>query len=456
MVSTLITSEKISAFLQNANPPSVIGLCRVPGRVNLIGEHTDYNGFSVLPITIKKEIHAFFYSRHDNTISLSNENQEFKPLSFLNSENIQPSRIGEWDNYVKSAVVAINKKFKVKHFPGFHLHITSDLPIASGLSSSSALVITSALAYLKILGKELGRDITRLELSDLMAEAEHFVGTRGGGMDQTVILNGKKNHACKIDFFPIRTTLLPIFEDFVFVVCDSTIRAPKTGSCLMKYNSGPILCSIACAIFEKYLQNEIDKSIKIRRLSDLWSSELCLSWKEILEINDIIFPKDTLTLKEIANLLETSISEVKEKWLCGVDDIPEAFPLKARVRHVITEHIRVELSRDALLANNPYLFGHLMNESHQSCAKDYNISTPELDTLTKIAREAGAIGARLTGAGFGGCTINLVHKDDVDKFMEIVEEKYYKEYLGFSSGAEMFIAETANYADYIDLNQIRP
>ncbi len=454
MVSTLIAPEKISYLLQNANSPSVIGLCRVPGRVNLIGEHTDYNGFSVLPITIKKEIHAFFYSRKDNLISLSNDNHSFQPASFLNCGNITPSKIGAWENYVKSAIVAINKKFNVRHFPGFHLHITSNLPIASGLSSSSALVITSALAYLKILGKKLDKDITRPELSELMAEAEHFVGTRGGGMDQTVILNGKKNHACKIDFFPIRTHLIPIFEDFIFVVCDSTIRAPKTGSCLTKYNCGPILCSLACAILEKHLQKEIDKSIKIKRLSDLWTGELCLSLREIIEITNLAIPKEVLTTKEIANLLEISVSELKEKWLTDIEEPSDGFPLRAKVRHVITEHSRVELCRDALLANNPFIFGNLMNESHKSCAKDYKISTPELDMLTKIAREAGAIGSRLTGAGFGGCTINLVHKNDVDKFMEIVDKKYYRDFLGLSSSNKMFLAETANHADYIDISQV--
>ncbi|MCX8065073.1 MAG: galactokinase [Candidatus Hydrogenedentes bacterium] len=455
MSTTLIAPEKISTLLKSMRTPSVVGVCRAPGRVNLIGEHTDYNGFSVLPITIKKEIHALFFSRNDHIISLSNDNPQFSPVSFINSEHIAPSATGAWENYVKSAVVAINKKFNVKDYPGFHIHISSDLPIASGLSSSSALVITSALAYLKILGIELNKKISRPELSELMAEAEHFVGTRGGGMDQTVILNGGENYACKIDFFPIKTQLIPLFEDFIFVVCDSTIRAPKTGSCLSKYNSGPIMCSIATAIFERYLQEKIDKSIKIQRLSDLWSGDLCLTLKEILELNNTIFTKETLTSREIANLLNISPTHLREKWLKEIEEPPNGFPLKAKVRHVITEHSRVELCRDALIANNPYTFGQLMNESHKSCAKDYEISTPELEMLTKIARKAGAIGSRLTGAGFGGCTINLIPKENVEKFMEEVEKEYYRKYLGLSSAKGMFIAETADPADYIKLEHIK-
>lgn len=452
--SSLITKEKISNFLNDIKTPSVIGICRVPGRVNLIGEHTDYNGFSVLPITINKEIQAFFYSRNDHIISLSNDDPQFPPVSFTNSECITPSPTGAWENYVKSAVVAINKKYKVNNYPGFHIHITSNLPIASGLSSSSALVITSALAYLKILGIELDKHISRLELSQLMADAEHFVGTKGGGMDQTVILNGQKNYACKIDFFPIRTQLLPLFEDFTFVVCDSTIRAPKTGSCLSKYNCGPIICSIATAIFEKYLQKNIDKNIKLNRLSDLWTGNLCFTLKEIIELNNAIFPKDTLTLREIANLLDISPTELRERWLGELEEPKNGIPLKAKVRHVVTEHSRVELCRDALLANNPYTFGRLMNESHKSCAEDYEISIPELDMLTKIARKSGAIGARLTGAGFGGCTINLVPNENVEKFMEQVEKEYYKGYLGLSSARGMFIAETTYPADYLDCSKI--
>jgi len=427
-----------------------IGFCRVPGRVNLIGEHTDYNGFSVLPMTIKKEIFCAFSKRNDNEVHLFNEDLRFQPLSFLNGNEIIPSPTGSWDNYIKAGVVALNKKFKVKTFPGFNIYIKSTLPIATGLSSSSALVITASLVYLKVLGKKLGHDISRLELAELMAEGEHFVGTKGGGMDQTVILNGGKGRACKIDFFPIRTTLLPLFEDYVFVVCDSTIRAQKTGACLQRYNAGPRICSLVCTILQRYLQKELGDHFHIKRLGDLWSGDLCLNHQEILDYVEQIIPTGNLSLKEIAYLLDVSPQTVRESWLGDIEEPEKGFPLRARIQHVITEHRRVELSRDALLANDAYTFGKLMNESHQSCAQNYAISIPELDTLTQIARKYGAIGSRLTGAGFGGCTVSLVPKEKLDYFMENVEKQYYQRYLGLPYAQNMFIAETSDSASYIN------
>lgn len=449
-MSEIKTSTLIDQLPPHLFKPSHTFFCRVPGRVNLIGEHTDYNGFSVLPITIKKEIYCACSPRKDSEVHLFNEDARFQTKSFLNCSNIQPSPVGSWDNYVKAGIIALNKKFNVKNFPGFNLFIKSTLPIATGLSSSSALVITASLAYLKVLGKELGKDISRLELAELLAEGEHFVGTRGGGMDQTVILNGEEGHACKIDFFPIRTALIPLFDDYQFVICDSTIRAKKTGDCLNRYNAGPRLCSLICAIIERYLQKEYDHYVEIKRLSDLWTGNFCLSSQEILDYAEQAIPKEYISLKEIASLLSLSPHEIREQWLGNIEEPEKGFPLRARIRHVITEHKRVELCRDALLAHDVYTFGKLMNESHYSCANDYEISIPELDILTQLARKYGAIGSRLTGAGFGGCTVNLVPTEKVDYFMENIEKHYYQKYLGLSSAQGMFIAETCPSASYMD------
>lgn len=442
MFKRLLQRNKSTSF----NP--IVGQCRVPGRVNLIGEHTDYNGFSVLPITINKEIRVSFSSREDNWVVLTNGDTQFSTLQFRNCQHISPSPTGSWDNYIKSAIVALNHRFKVRDFPGFNIHIESTIPIASGLSSSSALVVATAMSYLKILGKELNKDISRLELADLMAEAEQFVGTRGGGMDQAVILNGTEGHACKIDFFPLRTALVPLFENFSFVVCDSLHRAPKTGDCLQKYNMGPRLCSLACALIERYLRNEFGNHFRLRRLSELWFGDLCLSCNEILELVQQAIPKKNVNVREIAHLLKISPKEVRERWLGDIEEPQEGFPLRARVKHVIEEHYRVEMCRDALLAHDPYTFGKLMNESHKSCAENFEVSTPELDTLTQIARKAGAVGSRLTGAGFGGCTVSLVPNEKLEYFMEKVENEYYRRYLGLTHVQGMFIAETSSSASY--------
>lgn len=426
-----------------------IHVCRAPGRVNLIGEHTDYNGLPVLPMTLSQEIRIAFRARGDGKITLDDENPEFSAVTFTNGPDIAPSAAGSWENYCKAAVQGLNRYFCQPHFPGMDMLVSSNLPIAAGLSSSSALVVACGLAYLHILGHSLDNGVSRIELAEIMAEAEHFVGTRGGGMDQAVILNGSKNHACKIDFFPLRVEVAPLPEGCAVMVCDSLVKVKKSGAALARYNAGPRLCALACALVERQLRDDFEESIELDRLGDLWYGPLCLTHREAADICSRAIPAPLMTLAEVAARLRCRPAQIRDRWLGDLPEPPEGFNLQARLRHQCTEYRRVETARDALLAGDSEEFGRLMNASHESCANDFQISSPELDALVNASRAAGAIGARLTGAGFGGATVNLVPERICDQFVEHISAAYYQERQGHDGPPPVFVARASDGAGYL-------
>jgi len=440
MDDATVLKERFRKVYPRGGGPAV---CRAPGRVNIIGEHTDYNGLPVLPMTIGQEIRIAFAPRTDSQICLSDTDDAFPTVEFTNSSCIPPSSRGNWENYCKAAVQGLNAHFANTHFPGMNLLVSGTIPIAAGLSSSSALVVACALAYLHVCGKRLGEDISRFELAGLMAESEHYVGTRGGGMDQTVILMGGEKTACKIDFFPLQVETVPLPEDHAFVVCNSLVKAQKTGEMLHRYNAGPRLCQLICAMVERRAQEEFGDEVEIKRLGDLWRGHLCLTHTEVADLFAETFPDEIDTLAQAARWLRLSEQECRTRWLGDLMEPKEGLRLQARARHQLTEYQRVEAARDALLEGDIARVGAMMDASHESCARDFGISCPELEKLVGIARKAGALGARLTGAGFGGCTVSLVPRDRLEAFEEEVREQYYERYLagrGLDSAGAVFVA----------------
>jgi N-acetylgalactosamine kinase len=415
-----------AAYPENGEP----AVCRAPGRVNLIGEHTDYNGLPVLPMTIDTGIYVAFAPRKDALVRMRNVDVAFPDVEFTNDAAIASSPTGSWDNYCKAAVQGLNRHLKLARFPGMDMLVSGDIPISAGLSSSSALVVACALAYLRVTGKTLGKDMPRLELAEVLAEAEHYVGTRGGGMDQATIMLGGQDAACKIDFFPLRYEKVPLPTGYAVVVSNSLVKATKTGDALHRYNAGPRLSQLICALVGRQIERKYGAGVTISRLGDLVYGDLCLTIEEVQELFAQTFPAKRTTLDEAARQLDMKPQEVRDKWLGALREPESGFPLQSRARHQLTEYRRVEAARDALLEGNAALLGELMNASHESCARDYEVSCPELDVLTSIARNAGALGSRLTGAGFGGCTVSLVRDKTVDEFCDIVRRKYHVEHLG--------------------------
>ncbi len=407
----------------SSSPTHVI---RVPGRVNLIGEYIDYNGFPVLPIAIPHAITAVIRGRSDTKIRLSNTHTSFPAVSFDISKHIHPFATGHWGNYIKAAVQGIlSSQGTTPH--GVDIMVTGGIPHSAGLSSSSALVITGALSFLA------ANDITIefIDLADILAEAERYVGTQGGGMDQAICLLGQKNHAVRIGFYPLTVSYVPFPADYSVVIAHSLVRSTKTENALVLYNHRPAECRLLTFLANSALSP--DKPFE--RLGDIPQTQGIISGNADIEsVISSFLPKDIITPSDIASCAGISIDTLMEECrlyhgstvLIAPD---ERLPLRKRARHVFSETARVHRSCEALKAEDTKVFGQLMNESHESCDKLYDLSIPELNALVGTMRDGGAEGARLTGAGFGGCAVALVQDMNVEMCLENIRRNYYKGYL---------------------------
>lgn len=264
---------------------------------------------------------------------------------------------------------------------GADIAVESDLPIAAGLSSSSALSCGVALALLAVNGK----DVDRVELADVVARAERFTGTQGGGMDQAVILCARRGHALGVSFAPLHIHAVKVPEDWVFLVAHSGVAAEKSGSAQATYNARTRECREA--------------------LQTVWAA---VGEGEPPE-------KDYRLLLEAADpehLLEVGGDVLRP-------------PLLARFRHTLAEVQRVSEAEEALGARDLAEFGRIMDASHRSLRDDYDVSTPELDRIVTLAREAGAAGARLTGAGLGGAALILCAEPAESAVRAALADGYY-------------------------------
>jgi galactokinase len=264
---------------------------------------------------------------------------------------------------------------------GIDAVIDSTVPVAAGLSSSSALVIATALALAG--SNDLQPD--PIELAELMAAAEQYVGTRGGGMDQAISAGATAGCAARVEFTPLRLEHVPVPADWRFVVAHSLVQAHKSGGAREGYN-------------RRRGETEEARAMVASHLS-LPASEVA-SYRDLL---DRVPGPEALAAGEA----------------CLQGDLLKRF------RHVVTERERVTRAEVAMRSAALTSFGMLMNGSHASLAEDYEVSIPELDELVGIAREAGAAGARLTGAGMGGCIVALCSGDNVNVVLQAIRERYY-------------------------------
>jgi galactokinase len=325
-----------------------------PGRVNLIGEHTDYSLLPVLPIAIQKRLRVHAERTDDGVVEA--RSTRFEGV-FRSDRTQNPA----WTQYLTPIVELAGTG------GGALLTVQGDLPPTGGLSSSSALTVASLLALLRL----DDHDPDSGDLVDLAIRAERATGVEGGAMDQTVIVNAEAGTALRIDFAPITWRPVSIPDDVAFVVGYSGTPAPKGGWARDAYNARVVGTRTAAAIlgadppFLAYVRGPSDDAIAS-------------------------LPETASPLREAARLTS------------GVYDATDPLPVRAWARHVLTEAERVEQATDALERADVGALGRLFDESHTSLATDFGVSTPQLDLLTDVARDAGAAGARLTGAGFGG------------------------------------------------------
>jgi galactokinase len=373
-------TDEISAFEEHFGgaPTHVV---RAPGRVNLLGEHTDYNDLPVLPMAIQREARIVLRPRDDGMVVIRDANPEFPPIEFEIRPGIERDADGHWANYAKAPADELARRFAI--WRGFDGFLTSDIPVAAGLSSSSAIVnaVGLALAHInEVLVEERA-------FAELMADAERYVGTRGGGMDQAVSLAARAGCATKISFAPLRLAHVSVPEEWRFVVADTGARAEKSGPAQKAYNLRRSECEDALSkLVDVVVQRGLARTTPAR-------------YPDLLRA---LGPDRALELAEEA--LERSLFR--------------------RVRHVITEAGRVEEGVDRLRGADLASFGTLMDASHGSLRTDFLVSSGELDDLVAIAKEGGAVGARLTGAGFGGCIVALSDRTTVDAVVGAVVDEY--------------------------------
>lgn len=359
----------------DARPTHVVA---VPGRVNLIGEHLDYNLLPVLPMAIPRHVGLILRVRDDRVVRIASTAHRFGAREFHAGPEIEPYRAGDWGNYVKAAVQGIARQAGCER--GFDAIVHSDIPVAEGLSSSSALVVAVGLAACAA----NGHSIARLDLADVLARAERYVGTAGGGMDQAVALCAERGAALRIDFDPLRVRPVALPGDWRFVVASSLAPAEKSGGARATYNRRTAECRRALALMLARVGRATPER-SYRGLLAAWDSE------------------------ELVHRAAKLLDEV----------------LFRRFRHVITEATRVEAAVNAIEQRNLTTFGALLDASHASLRDDYQVSTPELDQLCEIARGAGAAGARLTGAGLGGSAVAVCDADCEAQVFSALERRFY-------------------------------
>jgi galactokinase len=355
-------------FESRYGPAHGLRLASAPGRVNLIGEHTDYNLLPVFPMALQFGVRILFRPRADAAVRLAATAPGCEDHSFDLQAEIPPYAAGDWGNYVKAAAQALVKRWKITR--GVDAVVSGDLPMSAGLSSSSAMVVASAMALLDANGVR----VDRIELADLMAAAEHYVGTRGGGMDQAICLGGRRGHAALIEFAPLTLTPVPVPDGWRFILAHSMVTASKSAGAREHYNQCVADCRAAAGILGDFR----------------------------------------------ALVREPDEQEVLSRSQALLDD-----RLFHRFRHQITEGRRVYRARDAMVAADAACFGALMLASHASMRDDYLISCPEVDRLVDTAMECGGMGARMTGAGFGGFVVALTDAAHAETLLGRIDERYY-------------------------------
>jgi galactokinase len=340
---------------------------RAPGRVNLIGEHTDYNGGFVLPMAIERETVVAAAPRTDRTVRAYSAGLD-EELSF-DLDHPHPPRRGVWLDYVEGVAQALESR-GVK-LSGADLVIDSDVPAGAGLSSSAALEISVGLALARVSGREV--DGVTLALAG--QQAEHtYVGTLCGIMDQFVAALARERHALLIDCRSLEAEPVPLdTTEAAFVVADTRVKHELSSS---EYNVRRAECARGVELLRE-------------RLPD------------ILELRDV------------------SVADFQQH----ADVLPD--PIRRRCRHIVTENGRTLDAARALRAADLAEMGRLMYESHYSLRDDYEVSSPELDVLVELARALpGVLGARMTGGGFGGSTVSLVRRGALAEFGRALSEGY--------------------------------
>ena len=338
-----------------------------------------------------------------------------------------------WWNYFLCGLKGVMEQLKLETWPseGLACLIDGNIPPASGLSSSSALVITGALATLSIVQKLDDKAFDRFALAALCAESEKYIGTQGGGMDQAIELLAQPGCAQSIEFNPLRNQNVPLPQGATFVIANSLAESNKAAG--SEFNHRVVECRLASVLLAKSLN--LTQWAELKRLKDLQTTA-DKSLPDMIELVQQYLHTKPYSKPELSELLEMSVEHLEKLYLTkNTKDLTE-FKLNQRANHVFSEAFRVaeyqriccQSGQEEKEASSTTLaaLGQLMFESHWSCANNYQCSHPKLDQLVELSKQGGALGARLTGAGWGGCIVALVHESKTDQYINFLQANYYQ------------------------------
>jgi galactokinase len=365
LLSIPVSSESLAARFIRIYQKEARIFC-APGRINLIGDHTDYNGGFVMPIAIDRETHVAAAEGMDGWIEVHSETFEEQKIFAL--DDASPVLSGQWSEYVRGVALMIRKQGYALR--GTNLIVHSNIPPGAGLSSSAALEVGCALALLGIAG--VHPDLIEIALLCQRAENE-FIGAKTGIMDQFASCHGRAGHAIFLDCRSLSHRYIPIPDRLRLLICDTRVRHELASG---EYNVRRQQCEEAVRILSHFLPVSTLRDVK---LSDL------IQYRG--HLGDVLY---------------------------------------RRCRHVIQENERTHRAAEALVSGDLQTVGALVNDSHASLRDLYEVSCPELDLMATLARSCnGVYGSRMTGGGFGGCTVSLVNAADADAAGEVISRAYY-------------------------------
>eukprot|EP01055_Gregarina_sp_Pseudo9_P000109 Gregarina_sp_Pseudo_9__108@NODE_1072_length_1905_cov_87_724009_g1004_i0_p1_GENE_NODE_1072_length_1905_cov_87_724009_g1004_i0NODE_1072_length_1905_cov_87_724009_g1004_i0_p1_ORF_typecomplete_len542_score158_91GHMP_kinases_C/PF08544_13/1_3e04GHMP_kinases_C/PF08544_13/1_4e04GHMP_kinases_C/PF08544_13/5_7e02GHMP_kinases_C/PF08544_13/3_3e17GalKase_gal_bdg/PF10509_9/8_3e16GHMP_kinases_N/PF00288_26/1_6e12_NODE_1072_length_1905_cov_87_724009_g1004_i01931818 len=446
-----------------------------PGRVNLIGEHIDHQNYNVLPCAVEKSAHILL-SVQDKTASncaleIKHLNSKtFSSRKFNSLKDIKIDKSHHWTNYIVAAYLGMTEYYVVDKdtskigthpklleeitdeqlakLPADHLAhksvrllVTGNLPMAAGLSSSSALVVCSAMCFCA------KSPVEPKEIAAICANCERYVGTAGGGMDQAAICLCHKDEAQWIGFHPLTAEPVKLPHELKIVVANTCREANKVKGAAKMYNKRVFELKTACLwLVQQFAAEEAEKldgkdTLNLT-LRDVLRNYVKMSEDELLQKLETYIPNKTYTKEDVNKILGDERRKTLLELRCGnpVWEKNDDFYLHNRIKHVLTENARVtefvntcrameKETDEAARTKGLIHLGELLNGSGKSLKEDFDASCDEIEELCQIARDAGAVGSRLTGAGWGGCTVSLVPEHKVEEFMTKVKENYFIPYI---------------------------
>lgn len=388
-----MTEKLIQRFKELYGKEGEVRAYFAPGRVNLIGEHTDYNGGHVFPCALTLGTYGIVRDREDRVLRFYSANFEKLGVIETSLDNLIPDKAAGWTNYPKGVMWAFEKRgYQLTH--GMDILIYGNIPNGSGLSSSASLEVLTGLILKDTFGFE---QVSMIDVALIGQDSENnFNGCNCGIMDQFASAMGKKDHAIFLDTNTLNYEYAPVvLEDAKIVITNSKVKHSLVNSA---YNDRRNECETAL--------KELQSVVNIKTLGDL----------------------------------------TEEEYEAHKDAIKDPVRQK-RAKHAVYENQRTIRAVEALKNNDVELFGKLMNASHKSLRYDYEVSCGEIDILVDLAQAMpGVIGSRITGGGFGGCTVSIVKNDTVDAFIREIG-KTYQEKVGHE--AEFYVVEIGDGAKII-------